>query len=42
MESGRLGIKNIMWIWTALIIVNIALTVLVGVPAMTAPAAPAP
>lgn len=42
MESGRLGIKNIMWIWTALIIVNIALTVIVGVPAVTPPAVPAP
>lgn len=42
MESGRLGIKNIMWIWTALIVVNLALTVLVGVPKVTPTPVPVP
>lgn len=30
MESGRLGIKNIMMIWTALIIVSVIVNVLVA------------
>jgi hypothetical protein len=28
MESGRLGIKNIMLIWTALILVNVVLVIM--------------
>lgn len=39
MESGRLGIKNLMLIWTALIIAGIVLNVLF---APSAPALPAP